>query len=76
MFNPQSPTDQWSADSTVIDLVNDDMPYLVDSVISALAAAGAVVHRVLHPILDVRRDAGGQLVEVLGRLPPQRPPGP
>ncbi|MEP6980647.1 MAG: NAD-glutamate dehydrogenase domain-containing protein, partial [Nakamurella sp.] len=66
LFNPQSSTDQWSADSTVIDLVNDDMPYLVDSVISALAAAGAVVHRVLHPILDVRRDASGRLVEVLG----------
>ncbi len=65
LFNPQSASDQWSADSTVIDLVNDDMPYLVDSVISALTAAGAVVHRVLHPILDVRRDAAGRLVEVL-----------
>ncbi|WP_111765314.1 NAD-glutamate dehydrogenase [Nakamurella deserti] len=66
LFNPQSTGDRWSADSTVIDLVNDDMPYLVDSVISALAAAGAVVHRVLHPILEVRRDPGGALVEVLG----------
>ncbi len=69
LFNPQTTGDQWSADSTVIDLVNDDMPYLVDSVVSALAAAGAVVHRVLHPILDVRRDGSGQLVEVLGSSP-------
>ncbi len=67
VFNPQSATDEWSADSTVIDLVNDDMPYLVDSVTSALTAAEVVVHRVLHPILDVRRDPAGLLVETLGR---------
>ncbi len=66
VFNHQSARDEWSATSTVIDLVNDDMPYLVDSVISALTAAGVIVHRVLHPILDVRRDAAGNLVEVLG----------
>ena len=66
LFNPQVAGDEWSAESTVIDLVNDDMPYLVDSVTSALTAAGVVVHRVLHPILDVRRDRDGRLLEVLG----------
>ena len=66
LFNPQVNGDDWSAESTVIDLVNDDMPFLVDSVSSALTAAGVVVHRVLHPILDVRRDADGRLLDVLG----------
>ena len=61
VFNPQIAGDEWSAESTVIDLVNDDMPFLVDSVTSALTAAGVVVHRVLHPILDVRRDSDGRL---------------
>ncbi|MTD13467.1 NAD-glutamate dehydrogenase [Nakamurella sp. YIM 132087] len=56
----------WSATSTVIDIVNDDMPYLVDSVIGALTAAGVRVHRVLHPILSVRRDTDGSLLEVTG----------
>ena len=56
----------WSATSTVIDIVNDDMPYVVESVISAITAAGVTVHRVLHPILAVRRDVDGTLVEVAG----------
>ncbi|GGM06956.1 NAD-glutamate dehydrogenase [Nakamurella endophytica] len=67
--NPPQPagsTGTWSAASTVIDVVNDDMPNLVDSVIGVLAASGVTVHRVLHPILSVRRDPGGRLVEVLG----------
>ncbi|AZI58312.1 NAD-glutamate dehydrogenase [Nakamurella antarctica] len=66
VFNPQNADDAWSAGSTIVNIVNDDMPYLVDSVISTLTEAGAVVLRVLHPILDVRRDSAGTLVEVLG----------
>jgi len=42
-------------------IVNDDMPFLVDSVSSTLAARGLAVHRLLHPIVAVRRDAGGTL---------------
>ena len=34
--------------------------------VGSLTAAGVVVHRVLHPILAVRRDADGRLVDVLG----------
>ncbi|QNK80497.1 NAD-glutamate dehydrogenase [Nakamurella sp. PAMC28650] len=56
----------WSATSTVIDIVNDDMPYVVESVVSAITATGVTVHRVLHPILAVRRDASGALLEVAG----------
>ena len=42
-------------------IVNDDMPFLVDSVASTLAARGLAVHRLLHPIVAVRRDAAGAL---------------
>lgn len=66
VFNPQTADDEWSSAATVVNIVNDDMPYLVDSVISALTAAGVVVFRVLHPILDVRRDHDGNMIEVLG----------
>jgi len=69
IFNPTAAADTsnaWSATSTVIDIVNDDMPYVVESVVSAITAAGVTVHRVLHPILAVRRDEGGRLVEVTG----------
>ncbi len=76
IFNPaaqNAPTDsepgrprRWAATSTVVDIVNDDMPYLVDSVIGTLTAHGVTVGRAVHPILAVRRDENGDLSEVLG----------
>ncbi|MEN3972259.1 NAD-glutamate dehydrogenase domain-containing protein [Sphingomicrobium sp. XHP0235] len=40
-------------------LVNDDMPFLVDSVAGAVSAKGLSVYRLLHPILGVKRDKDG-----------------
>jgi glutamate dehydrogenase len=40
-----------------IGIVNDDMPFLVDSVANALAARGLTVHRLLHPVVCATRDA-------------------
>lgn len=65
-YNPPAGEDGWGGTTTAIDIVNDDMPYLVDSVVSELSAMGLTVHRVIHPILAVRRDAQGQLTEVVG----------
>ena len=50
---------------TAVQLVTDDMPYLVDSVVAELARIGAPVQRFVHPILVVRRDIAGALQEVL-----------
>ncbi|MDB5692585.1 MAG: glutamate dehydrogenase, partial [Alphaproteobacteria bacterium] len=44
-----------------IGIINDDMPFLVDSVANALAARGLIVHRLLHPVVCVARDAQGEL---------------
>ena len=69
-YNPAAGADGWGGASTVVDVVTDDMPYLVDSVISVLSAAGITVHRVIHPILAVRRDDDGSLAEVVGESAP------
>ncbi|HEY1604650.1 MAG TPA: NAD-glutamate dehydrogenase domain-containing protein [Allosphingosinicella sp.] len=47
-----------------IGIVNDDMPFLVDSIANALAARGLIVHRLLHPVVCVRRDAEDRLLAV------------
>ena len=47
-------------------IVNDNMPFLVDSISLAVTAAGLGIDRLLHPVVDVRRDAEGALTEVLG----------
>ena len=44
-------------------IVNDDMPFLVDSTSQIVAAQGLAVHRILHPVVAVKRDAQGHLVE-------------
>ena len=47
-----------------IGIVNDDMPFLVDSIAGAIAGRGLIIHRLLHPVICVRRDAKGWLTEV------------
>jgi glutamate dehydrogenase len=53
-----------------IALVNDDMPFLVDSVANCLAAQGIVIRRLMHPVLGVEREGDGTLVRILPRVSP------
>ncbi|WP_136162391.1 NAD-glutamate dehydrogenase [Sphingomonas flavalba] len=46
-------------------IINDDMPFLVDSVAATIAAHGLAIDRLLHPVLSVRRDDAGRLTDVL-----------
>jgi glutamate dehydrogenase len=45
--------------TTVVDIVTDDMPYLVDSVTMELNRHFADVTMIVHPLLTVRRDVAG-----------------
>ncbi|MHA6723816.1 NAD-glutamate dehydrogenase [Sphingomonas sp. RS2018] len=49
-------------------VVNDDMPFLVDSIASTIAAHDVPIDRVIHPVVPVRRDADGTL-EAFGEGP-------
>jgi glutamate dehydrogenase len=49
-----------------VDIVVDDMPYLVDSVTTELNRHEAEIQLLLHPVLRVRRDVTGALREILG----------
>jgi glutamate dehydrogenase len=76
VFNPDAATDGWSTGGTVVQIVTDDMPYLVESVSAELARSGLQVHRVVHPIVVVSRDVAGGLREVLpGAEADDPPPG-
>ena len=50
----------------VIDVVTDDMPFLVDSVTMELANHGLSARLIVHPQLRVRRDVAGALREIVG----------
>jgi glutamate dehydrogenase len=45
-------------------IVNDDMPFLVDSVANTIAGRDLIIHRLLHPVLCVERDGNGCLLSV------------
>ncbi|GGU42294.1 glutamate dehydrogenase [Lentzea flava] len=75
ILNPTRSADGWQCPVTVVQVVTDDMPYLVDSVASELTRAGVQVQRVVHPIVVVRRDpVTGERLEVLPTADPADPP--
>ncbi|TGB08074.1 NAD-glutamate dehydrogenase [Streptomyces sp. MZ04] len=55
----------WQCSHSVVEVVTDDMPFLVDSVTNELSRQGRGIHVVIHPQVVVRRDLTGKLLEVL-----------
>lgn len=60
-YNPSFEDDGWQSKHTIIEVINDDMPFLVDSICLALNRLGLTLHLVLHPIMPVRRSTDGRL---------------
>ena len=65
VFTPTVEEHGWSCGQTVIEIVTDDMPFLVDSVTADLSRQERAFHLVVHPQLVVRRDAAGELQEII-----------
>ncbi|WP_250286180.1 NAD-glutamate dehydrogenase [Streptomyces atroolivaceus] len=59
----------WTSSHSVVEVVTDDMPFLVDSVTNELSRQGRGIHLVIHPQVVVRRDVAGKLIEVFGDDP-------
>ncbi|MFC5497754.1 NAD-glutamate dehydrogenase [Caenimonas terrae] len=57
----------WSSSHSVVEIVNDDMPFLVDSVTMEINRQGLTLHLITHPIYSVGRDAAGQLTSIQPR---------
>src|SRR3954468_12436893 len=64
VFNPEVEEHGWKSPHTVIDIVNDDMPFLVDSVTAELNRQDMGVHLVIHPVMRVERDAAGKMLSL------------
>jgi len=59
VLNPDMDEHGWQSSHTVIEIVTDDMPFLVDSVTMAVNRRGLTLHLFIHPIVAVSRDAAG-----------------
>ncbi|MEO6519360.1 MAG: NAD-glutamate dehydrogenase domain-containing protein, partial [Pseudoxanthomonas sp.] len=64
VFNASQKLNGWDSQHTVLQIVNDDMPFLVDSVSMALADAGIGVHVLGHPLLRFTRNKAGKITAV------------
>ncbi|NLU67390.1 NAD-glutamate dehydrogenase [Streptomyces sp. HNM0574] len=65
VYTPSVDENGWTCTHTVVEIITDDMPFLVDSVTNELSRQGRGIHVVIHPQVVVRRDVTGKLLEVL-----------
>ncbi len=64
VFNANRKQHGWDSPHTVLQIVNDDMPFLVDSVSMALADLGIGVHVLGHPVVRFTRDKAGRITAI------------
>jgi len=73
VFNPRVEQHGWQSAHTVIELVTEDMPYLVNSVSMVITQSGFNIHLTVHPILQVERDQSGNFTALADRSEAQNP---
>ncbi len=64
VYTPTFDQDGYESTHTIAEIVTDDMPFLVDSVGMELTRHGVGIHLVVHPIIGVRRDDRGHLIDL------------
>jgi len=62
VYNPKVEQHGWQSQHSVIEIVTDDMPYLVNSISMTITQAGYNIHLTIHPILRVERDDKGNFI--------------
>ncbi len=76
VFNATLAEDGFVSEHTSIQIVHDDMPFLVDSVTMAVNRSGRTAHWIVHPLLAVQRDAQGRLLKTSHATPHGEPTSP
>jgi len=66
IYNPSLDEHGWTSPHTVIEIVNDDMPFLVDSAGMEINRQGGALNLLIHPLFRARRDAKHRLEALLG----------
>src|SRR5258707_9943544 len=67
VFNPTLRAHGFTSPHTFIEMVNDDMPFLVDSISLSLTQRALTLHFLAHPIFAVTRDGSGALLSLRER---------
>ncbi|MEA1938489.1 MAG: NAD-glutamate dehydrogenase, partial [Pseudomonadota bacterium] len=62
VYNPQIQDHGWRSRHTVIEIITDDSPFLIDSLTAELNRLEVAVHLAIHPVIKIRRNDAGELV--------------
>ena len=65
VFNPDAARHGYESSYTIIEMVNDDMPFLVDSVAAAIARQNLNIQITIHPIMRVVRNSKNRIEKIL-----------
>jgi glutamate dehydrogenase len=65
VYNPQFEQDGWQSAHTIVSILIKDMPFLIDTIRMALNRQGLTVHLIIYPVMSMRRDKQGLLLQVL-----------
>ena len=68
IFNPSEKYNGYDSQFTIVEMVNDNMPFLVDSVSAALNRHNLAAQMTVHPLLRVERDKRGKIKDISGLL--------
>ncbi|MDX2082694.1 MAG: NAD-glutamate dehydrogenase [Rickettsiales bacterium] len=64
IYNPSATIDGFESANTFLEIVSDDMPFLVDSIVGHLDRIGIRIKNIIHPIYLVARDKSGKLQSI------------
>ena len=65
VYNPRIEQHGWQSTHTIVEIVTDDMPFLVDSVRMVLNRRGYTSHLVVHPVMRFHREEDGRIDALL-----------
>lgn len=61
IYQPEMESHGWTRKGSVVEVLHENMPFIVDSVTEALAGSGLNIDYILHPVLSVERDKDGNI---------------
>ncbi|MBI2234858.1 MAG: NAD-glutamate dehydrogenase, partial [Micavibrio aeruginosavorus] len=64
VHNPATEKGGWPLNRTVIDFVDDDMAFQIDSITADLTRFGQTIHLIVHPLLYIKRGKSGDITAV------------
>lgn len=64
IFNPNLEENGWSSYNTIVEILNDDMPFLVDSFSEELNRRGLKIYQIYHPVVNIKRNDDNQIIDI------------